>query len=144
MLKQHGARWLKGSGFTLIEVMIAITIFAVVIASGFACVKIGMGLADNSRHHTRASQIMQSEIERIRSLAWATLNDETATETTLSISNKFKDASYADYVLKRTITGTGDTRKITLVITWKDLSGLSNSKTYVTQYTRGGLYDYIQ
>ncbi|MGJ8651825.1 MAG: hypothetical protein ACSHX8_00995 [Opitutaceae bacterium] len=87
---------------------------------------------------------MQSEIERIRSLAWATLNAEAATETTLTISSEFKSASYADYVMKRTITGSGDTRKITLVVSWKDISGTPYSKTYVTQYTRGGLYDYIQ
>lgn len=145
MLMPHRVHQRKQSGFTLIEVMIAITIFAMVVASGFACVKIGMGLVDNSRHHTRASQIMQSEIERVRSLAWADLNNETASETTIAIDTRFTtQASYADYELKRTIAGSGDVRVITLVVTWKDISGLSNSKTYVTQYTRGGLYDYIQ
>lgn len=130
--------------FTLIEVLIALIIFAIVIASGFACIKMGLQQVDNARHHTRSAQIMQSEVENIRSLPWARLIALQTAETTLSIASQFGDSTYSSYTLKRSISGSGDVRIITFVVTWKDISGDSHSKTYVTQYTRGGLYDYIQ
>lgn len=130
--------------FTLIEVLIALIIFAIVIASGFACIKMGLQQVDNARHHTRSAQIMQSEVENIRSLPWARLIALQTAETTLSIASQFGDSTYSSYTLKRSISGSGDVRIITFVVTWEDISGDSHSKTYVTQYTRGGLYDYIQ
>jgi len=137
--------------FTLVELMIALVIFAIVIASGFACVKMGLTLVDNSRHHTRAGQIMQSEIERIRSLPWGssiepgTLLALPTAETAITLNDEYAQANYANYELKRTITnGVGDSRKITLVVTWTDIGRMTHAKTYVTLYTKGGLYDYIQ
>lgn len=134
----------KASAFTLVELLIAMAIFMIVIVSGFACVKMGMGLVDNARHHTRSSQIMQSEIERVRSLAWANLTALPTTKTKVTVASQFNDASYNNYTLYRTLSGSGDVRKITLEVFWTDMTGDTNSKTYVTQYTKGGLYDYIQ
>lgn len=134
----------KASAFTLVELLVAMAIFMIVIVSGFACVKMGMGLVDNARHHTRSSQIMQSEIERVRSLAWANLTALPTTKTEVTVASQFNDASYNNYTLYRTLSGSGDVRKITLEVFWTDMTGDVNSKTYVTQYTKGGLYDYIQ
>lgn len=131
-------------GFTLVELLISLTIFTIVVVSGFACVKMGMGMVDNARHHTRASQIMQSEIETVRSLAWANLTALPTARTNVSVASQFDDSSYTKYQLYRTISGSGDARKITLEASWTDIAGRSHSKTYVTQYTKGGLYDYIQ
>ncbi|MGJ8650107.1 MAG: type IV pilus modification PilV family protein [Opitutaceae bacterium] len=130
--------------FTLVEVLIALVIFAIVIASGFACIKMGLQQVDNARHHTRSAQIMQSEVENIRSLPWAKLIALQTAETTIPIASQFGDSTYSSYTMKRSIAGNGNVRKITFVVTWKDISGKSHSKTYVTQYTKGGLYDYIQ
>ncbi|MFP4070195.1 MAG: prepilin-type N-terminal cleavage/methylation domain-containing protein [Opitutales bacterium] len=130
-------------GFTLVELMVALFIFAVVITGGFACVRMGLTQVDNARHETRASQIMQSEIERLRSMAWASLKALTGSEQTLTVSGEFADAGYDAYVLKRRISGNGDSRKIRLTIAWTDIAGRDHHKTYVTQYTRNGLYDYV-
>ena len=131
-------------GFSLVELLIALVVFAIVIVSGFACVKMGMGLVDNARHHTRASQIMQSEVERLRSLAWANLTALPAAKTQVAVASQFGDSSYTNYSLYRSLAGSGDSRKIILEIAWTDMGGRAHSKTYVTQYTKGGLYDYIQ
>lgn len=132
--------------YTLIEVMIAIVLFAIVMASGFACLKMGMSMVDNSRHHTRVSQIMQSEIERLRSMPWATFDAINGAETTVALGAQFvTDTSYANYSVKRTITqGVGDSKKISLTANWVDLDGKPKSRIFVTLYTKGGLYDYIQ
>jgi hypothetical protein len=123
--------------------MIAMVIFAIVIASGFACLKSGLGLMENSRHTTRSSQIMQSEIERIRSLPWnqviALSNDADVT-----LGNAFAATVYEAYTMERRVTGSGNERVVTLIVSWTDNSGRAHSRSYVSQYTRGGLYDYMQ
>jgi len=130
--------------FTLVELLIAMVIFASVIAGGLACVRMGLNQIGNARSETRASQVMQSEIERLRSLAWNNFTALDGSDQNVDLSAEFSDAVYGSFNMKRSITGAGDSRKITLVIEWKDLSGASHTKSYVTQYTKGGLYDYIQ
>ncbi|WP_269523845.1 type IV pilus modification PilV family protein [Coraliomargarita parva] len=134
-------------GFTLLELLIALFIFALVMISGFGCLRMGMNQVDNARHETRASQIMQSEIERLRSLAWANLISMPSTEETVDLSTHFSELSntaYTNYTLKRLVSGSGNSRKITLTISWTDIAGRDHSKIYVTQYAKGGIYDYIQ
>jgi prepilin-type N-terminal cleavage/methylation domain-containing protein len=144
MIRSHKGFRRKNEGFTLVEVIIALLVFSIVITSGFACVKMGLTLVDNSRHHTRAAQIMQSEIERVRSMPWASLTALPRAETAVSVDPQFNNAIYGSYAMKRAIAGVGATRKISLVVSWKDISGKSHTKSYVTLYTKGGLYDYIQ
>ena len=128
------------SGFTLVELLVAMVIFASVIAGGLGCVRMGLNQINNARSETRASQVMQSEIERLRSLAWDNFTALDGTEQAVELSDEFKNAAYGSFDMVRSITGSGDSRKITLVIRWKDLSGISRSKSYVTLYTKGGLY----
>ena len=131
------------AAFTIVEVMIAMVIFAIVIASGFACLKSGLSLMENARHNTRSSQIMQSEIERIRSLPWdevIALSDDDDVE----LGSTFIGALYNSYTMERTLSGFGDVRVVTLVVSWTDNGGRTKTRTYMSQYTRGGLYDYIQ
>ncbi len=131
-------------GFTLVEVIISLVVFSIIIVSGFACVKLGLAQVDNARHNTRAAQIMQSEIERVRSFDWGELTALPTSKTQVSVASQFNDASYASYTMTRALSGSGDSRKIILEVTWKDMGGRSHSRSYVTQYTKGGLYDYIQ
>lgn len=134
----------SSSAFTLVELLVAMGIFASVIAGGLACVRMGFNQISNARSETRASQVMQSEIERLRSLAWNNFIALDGSEESVSLSSEFSDSSYGSFDMDRTILGSGNSRKITLVIEWKDLWGKSHTKSYVTQYTKGGLYDYIQ
>ena len=119
-------------------------IFALVIVGGFACLNMGMSLVENSRHHTRSAQIMQSEIERIRSLPWNDITVLPAEDANVTVAAQFNQSVYDAYSMKRSISGSGDERLITLVVTWSDLSGRAHTRTYASQYTKGGLYDYIQ
>lgn len=134
----------REDGFTMVELMIGLSIFLIVVASCFACLRVGNSMVDNARHFTRASQIMQTEIERIRSMAWGTLTALPTAETELTLSSQFVHPVYEQYTLTRSITGTGDMRTITVQVTWEDMTGRSHTRRYITMYTKGGLYDYIQ
>lgn len=131
-------------GFTIIEVVVAMVVFAVVIAGGFACLKMGLGLVENSRHNTRSTQIMQSEIERVRSLAWANIILLPTSDSDVTVAAQFNSSAYDAYTMGREISGSGDSRLVTLTVIWTDNSGRSHSRSYASQYTKGGLYDYIQ
>lgn len=67
-----------GSGreaFTLVEVMVATYILTVVFAALFGAMKQGMQMMDYTRDLTRVSQILQSEMEDLRTLNWSELED---------------------------------------------------------------------
>ena len=130
-------------GFTLVELMICMLIFAIVIASGFACLKSGLGLIENARHHTRSAQIMQSEIERIRSLPWndvIVLTDD----TDVALGTEFSGTTYDLYTMQREVEegDSVDERVVTLEGDGTDISGRFHARAYTSQYTRGGREDY--
>lgn len=132
-------------GFTLFEVIIAMTVFTMVIAGGFACFNQGLGLIENARHSTRSCQIMQSEIERVRSLPWADIEALPVSDLDVTPASGFiNESGYDAYTMTRVVSGSGDTRVVTLEIEWSDNSGRLHMRTYAAQYTKGGLYDYIQ
>ncbi|CAA6678305.1 Unannotated [Lentimonas sp. CC4] len=86
---------------------------------------------------------MQSEIERIRSMPW----DEVialVNESDVSLANEFSETAYDVYTMQRDVSGSGDVRIVTLDVAWVDLGGRPHNRTYISQYTKGGLYDYIQ
>ena len=131
--------------FSLIEVMVAMIVFAIVVVGGFACFNMGLGLVENSRHSTRSCQIMQSEIERVRSLAWAEIIELPAQDLDVAVASGFTiDSGYDAYTMKRLVSGSGDWRKMTLEVEWQDNRGRTLSRTYAALYTKGGLYDYFQ
>lgn len=132
------------SGFTLLEVIIAMVIFATVIAGGVSCLRMGLAQVDLARSETRASQVMQSEIERLRSLAWEDLIKLDGSDQTVTLSDEFVGTDYQSFSLKRSVTGSGNSRKIALNIEWNGFRHKGHARSYVTQYAKGGLYDYIQ
>ena len=131
------------AAFTLVELMVGLTLFSIVFASAFYCLQAGSRLTETARHHTRAAQILQSEVESIRAQAWADITSLPTASTAISLSSQFDQQVYSKYSLNRTIEGSGDSRKITFTLSW-NARNKTYTRTYVTLYTQGGLYDYIQ
>jgi len=140
--------------FSLVEMMFSFAIFAIAAASSFACFGSGTLLLENARHNTRSCQIMQNEIERIRALPWEEviqLKDGEVNLTdnlNLDLDDDILRRYTQTYTLKREmnpypVNDQVSTIKITLSIEWKDFSGRDHKRTYITQYTDGGLYDNI-
>jgi prepilin-type N-terminal cleavage/methylation domain-containing protein len=129
-------------GFTLVELMISMVLLLVVSAGGFGALHQGNRLIEIARDETRAGQILQSEIEDLRTLNWSEL-------TTLSSKAKYDPQSsftnaYAErYDITRLITTRSATeRLVTLFVTWNDNRGTPHTREYKTLISENGLYDY--
>lgn len=142
--KRSGSLSASGSksGFTLIEVMVGSVLMLVVFAGGFGALIQGNRLIESSRDETRASQILQSEIEDLRTHDWTTLT-ALPTEAKYNPQSSFTDAYAARYTIKRVIATRSATQKrITLMVAWQDSRSTTHTREYITLITKDGLYDY--
>ena len=60
----------NSEGFTRVELMISTVVLSVIFAGGFGALHQGNRLIEIARDETRAGQILQSEIEDLRTLNW--------------------------------------------------------------------------
>jgi len=132
----------RQSGFTLVEAMVAMGIFALVIASGLIGVQRGFESVGNARHYSRTSQIMQSEIERLRSFSWSELQELDAIKE-IQPDSEFAAEQYDDYTVYRTIEDVEpDLSRVQIYVFYENENGQSQSFRYKTYFTKGGLNDY--
>jgi len=132
---------MKG-GYSLAEVIVAAGIFAIVITGGIAGVRMGFEIVDNSRHHTRVSQILQSEVESLRSLSWKELK-QLPSSAEIDINPQFSTSAYDGYTVKRNIYSESSTlRRIEVVVSYDTRSGKPVELKYLTFFTEGGVNDY--
>lgn len=129
-------------GFTLVELMISTVVLLVIFAGGFGALHQGNRLIEIARDETRAGQILQSEIEDLRTLNWTEL-------TALNVKaqydpqSSFTDAYAERYDVTRVIaTRSATERLVTLFVTWNDNRGSPHTREYITLITQNGLYDY--
>ena len=132
----------KSEGFTLIEVMVAALLFAVIMIGVFGALKRGNSLIESSRDETRVTQILQSELEDLRTKNWTEISALPATKA-YAPRGRFVGAFGSRYACARTIsTRTTDQKEVVVSVSWTDDSGLSHSREYKTWITKGGLSDY--
>jgi len=132
----------SNAGFTLIEVMVATMLLLVIFAGGFGALIQGHRLVEAARDETRASQILQSEVEDLRTYDWATLTALNATAK-YSPQESFTDAYSIRYAISRKIsTRSATQRRIRLQVDWTDNGGSSHMREFVTLISKDGLYDY--
>jgi len=122
-------------------------VMALGISTSIIAMQRGYKFLDVARGTTLASQIIQSEIERIRMMSWATVTALPATQT-------FDGATYfsntaavqGDYSMTRTMTldstRSSDVALITISVTWRTYDGRPQSRRFQTKYMKNGLYDY--
>ena len=144
-------------GFTILEAAFAAGVMAFAISTSIIVLGRGFNSLDSARCISYASQIMQSELEKMRLTSWGdgttagtghtgiTAYPMTATTLTLAGSG-FVNA--ADLGSRMTVTRTASDVhtgmiKITYTITWTTFDKKTLSRTYVTYYGQKGLYDFF-
>jgi len=122
--------------------MVAGALLAVVIAGTLGLLRQGIYYVELARDQTRIAQILQSEIEDLRTLNWNDLTSFSATEQ-FTPQGTFV-AVYGDrYTCTRTITTTAtDQRQVQVSATWTDSHNIPRTMSYFTRFTKEGLNDY--
>ncbi len=152
----HGSPHSNCAGFTIFEVALAAFVMAIGIATAIIAMQMGFKSLNDARDTTLAAQIMQSEIERLRLMAWDRTSDaiaensiiELPSSATVSLSTMFTSntALAAKFTVTRTVTADGtrpsEVKNIALSVTWKSYDGRSHTRTFDTIYCKNGLYDY--
>ena len=131
-------------GFSLIEILISMTMFTLTMGGGLMGVRKGFEFVENARHYSNASQVLQSEVETLRTLNWADI-DALLDDVDIALDGKYNSDITNFYSVSRKITDTGVQKKeIEVTISWKDSSGREHSIQYNTFFTEGGINDYYQ
>lgn len=147
-----------GTGaFTILEVLIATVVMTFAIGSSLIALGRGFAALDSARCISYASQIMQSEFEKMRLTQWG---DGTAgagsgttgvsayptTETEVTIDSSFFTAGDIGSRMRlyRTATDVHDGMiMFKLTIKWTTRDGRALQRSYITYYGKNGLYDYF-
>jgi hypothetical protein len=141
-LPNHGAARRGRRGFSLAEVLLASTVLMVGISGALVTLQRSIDSIAQARQLDAASQLMQTELERLRLLNWnqlQSLQDSGRTEVPVPSGGDF-----ARFSCERRIRDLRDGMKeITLVASWGGLDGRAYKASLVTRYGRSGLNDYF-
>ena len=135
----------RDRGFTIIEVAMATFVMIFGISTSLITMQRGFESIDTARNITLAAQIMQSEMERIRLLNWASLPTD---DNDVDLAGFFTSnpSLAAKFSLARTVADVagkvGEMKSVTLTVTWNGVTGSPHQRRFVTRYTKDGLYDY--
>ena len=134
----------------------AAAVMALAIMSSLVAMGRAFAPLDSARCISYASQIMQSEMEKMRLTSWGNgtaagngttgITAYSTTATTLPIDTSFTTAG--DLGSRMTLTRTASDVhagmiKITLTITWTTSDRRTLSRSYITYYGQNGLYDFF-
>jgi|GEM_PF-6857004 len=119
---------MKRPAFTILELLIALSLFLVGMVSILEIFPVDRNLLSESTHQTQASYLAQQEMEEMVATPYANLTTgvyvakslvTTDTTSEYSIYSQEVDAAYID--TNHTVVGTDDgLKKITVIITWKE------------------------
>lgn len=129
------------------EVAMAAFVMGLGISTSILTMQTGFKALDVARDTTIASQILQSEMERLRLMAWSSVTALPASAP-VDLATMFSSASEftTRFVVTRSVeadsTRPGDVRYITISVTWRSYDGRSHNRSFRSMYSKNGLYDY--
>lgn len=133
----HGA-------FTIAEVLVAATVLLLGIVTAITTLQRGLQASDTARNLALATQLMQSEMERLRLKNWSQLEELQASGDTAVAVDSSAGGAGSRFVCTRTITNfKDDMKEITLSTEWRGYDGRAHVSRVITRYGHNGLNDYI-
>ena len=139
--------WSRGErGVTIIEVAMAAMFMALVLTTSITTLQRAFISLQNARDLNIVSQMLQSEMEKMRLADWNTVSALPASATSVPLDATFTANTFVGnrFTLTRTVADpkTG-TRVITLRIDWVGADRRPLSRNLSLRYSRNGLYDYF-
>ena len=145
----------NAAGFTLIEVVMAAFVMAMGIATSIIAMQAGFRQIEVARGNTLASQLIQSEMERLRLMPWNNTSTtgvdsicELPASENVDLSTMF--SSSANLAQRFTVTRIvandstrpDDVKNITIRVNWTTYDGVAHNRSFNSIYVKNGLYDY--
>ncbi|MGA1205164.1 MAG: type IV pilus modification PilV family protein [Opitutales bacterium] len=131
----------KKGGFTLVEVIVSMFLMAIVFNAALGTYFLGMRMIGDAREEIRASQIIQSELERLRTKNWGQLNGMSS--GTFTPTGEFVKYYAVDYRAYRYLIKINDDQyQVTIRVDWVNERGKRSTRWFNTIFTRNGLNDY--
>lgn len=132
------------AGFSLVEVMLASFVLVVAIIGALTTLQRGFQAVDSARSYNYASQVMQTELERLRLYSWTQLQALQDSGNNVVTTAPVAGATSPGFSCVRSIRDlrTG-MKEITLTATWSGHDGRSHNARFITRYSQSGLYDYF-
>jgi Tfp pilus assembly protein PilV len=132
------------AAFTLVEVMVASFVLIFGIVTAIATLQRGQQAVDTARNLALATQLMQSEMERLRLKSWTQLEALQGSGATSVTLDSAAGNAAARFSCTRTITNLKtDMKEITLATEWRGYDGRAHTARLITRYSKNGLSDYI-
>jgi Tfp pilus assembly protein PilV len=133
-------------GVTIIEVAMATMIMALVLSTSITTLQRAFISLGNARDLNMASQMLQSEMEKMRLADWGTISAFPSSATQIALDPAFTSNPFIGnrFTLSRTVTDPKtDTRVISLRVRWIGADRRTLSRNLSMRYSRDGLYDYF-
>ena len=127
----------------MLEVMLAAVVLVFGITTSIVTLQRGFQALDTARNFTLASQVMQSEMERLRLKSWAQIqalqdsNERTVNLGTTAVGTTGLTCTRSISDLKT------DMKEIVVISTWHGYDSRSHTLRFITRYSKSGLYDYL-
>lgn len=145
--RRDSIRSRRRKGFTILEVAMSTFVMAFGIATAIVAMQSGFRHVDLARGSTLASQILQSEMERIRMMNWSGVSALPASEI-FDGATFFSNSS--DVVGKFTVTRTRtadsarptEVMNLAISVQWQTYDARWHTRSFTSIYTKNGLYDY--
>jgi len=132
--------------FTIMEVAMAVIVLAMAIVTSLVVLQRAFLELDTARNLEIAGNILQCEMEKERLLAWTDVSSATY-QPAIDTSFSRNPAIAGRYTLSRSLAvpggHSGTLVQVTLTVCWRSLDGRTLSRSYVTYFTQGGLYNYF-
>lgn len=131
------------AGFTLVEVMISMVLLAIVLSGAFSTYILGIRMMSDFREEVRATQIIQSEIERLRTQNFTKLGTYLGEEE-FTPKGEFIDQYTDMYTAHRTVSSisSGKQYLVSIKVEWTSQGGRDQARYFNTVFTKDGLNDY--
>ena len=129
-------------GFTLAEVMVSMSLMALVFTAAFGAHFMGMKMVDDAREEMRASQIIQSELEAMRTMNWSDLTQINGAAM-VTPQGKFVSKFANNYTVYRVVGDLNANQKYVVIwVWWKNSKGFNTFRRFSSVFTQNGLNDY--
>lgn len=142
--KPYGRR--SNRGFTLVEIVMSSVVLLLAIMGSITALQVAFRELELARTTSVATQVMQSEAERLRLMNWSAIS-ALPNESDVDLSTAISSGTllFGRLRMVRTVADVPDysnMKEIHLVAKWTTSNGRSHERSMMLRYSKGGLHDY--